>query len=179
MSGRLTGCHFTLSRGCNTNSTWWKSLMETGRPYNFGLNYRCTTKSKMCSRSLVMWELNMLSMLFPAEDPTAFQRCGNCPCSSSWWFMGRQCRRICWRPCHLWPSLLLRPFRVWAGHCGDVWWLQQVFLLCLPWEDSSSTRFYKKKSALPTLPLSKSLEPLWWWVQGLFNKYNEKSNKIN
>lgn len=45
MTGRLTGCHFTLSRGCNTKSTWLKSLMETGRPWNSGLNYRCTTKN--------------------------------------------------------------------------------------------------------------------------------------
>lgn len=49
MSGRSTGCHFTLSRGCNTKSTWWKSLMETGRRSNSGLNYRCTAKGKMCS----------------------------------------------------------------------------------------------------------------------------------
>lgn len=121
----------------------------------------------------------MLSMLFPAKDSTAFQRCGNCPCSSSWWLMGRQRGWVCWRPCHLWPILLLWPFRVWAGHCGDVWGLQQLLLLCLPREDSSSTRLCKKKSALPTLPLSKSLEPLWWWLQGFFNKNYEKSNKIN
>lgn len=126
-----------------------------------------------------MWDWHMLSMLFPAEDPTAFQRCGNCPCSSSWWLMGRQCGRVCRGPCHLWPILLLWPFRVWAGHCRDVWGLQQLFLLCLPWEDSSSTRLCKKKSALPTLPLSKSLEPLWWWLPGLFNKDYEESNKMN
>lgn len=178
MSGRMTGCHFTPSRSCSTNWPWQKSPMGTGRPWNSGPNYRCTTTSKLCNPWLVMWKWDMASMLFPAEDPAAFQRCGNCPCSSTWWPVGGQCGRVCRGTCHFWPSLLLRSLRVWAGHCRDVWWLQQLFLLGLPWKDSSSARLCKKKSALPTLPLSQSLEPLWWWLQGLFNKDYEKSCKI-
>lgn len=120
----------------------------------------------------------ILCLLFAAKDPSVFQRCRDCPSSPPWRLVGRQCGGLCRRPFHLWSSLFLWPFRVWVGYCRDVWRLQQLFLFCLPWQDSSSTRLCKEKPALPTLPLSESLEPLRWWLQGLFSKDYEKPTEI-
>lgn len=183
MSGRMTGCHFTPSRGCSISSTWWRTLMETGRPESYGQSYRFSIRNKTtctlceCVSDLAV-KVCLLCLLFTAEDSSVFQRCGSRPCSPPWRLMGRQCGRMCRRPSHLWSSFFLWPFRVWAWYCRDVRRLQQLFLLCLPWKDSSSTRLCEEKPALPTLPLSESLEPLWWWLQGLFNKDYEEPTKI-
>lgn len=41
INGRVIGCHSTPSRGYSTSLTWWRNRMETGRPENYGLSYRC------------------------------------------------------------------------------------------------------------------------------------------
>lgn len=43
----------------------------------------------------------ILCLLFTAEDPSVFHRCGGCPRSPSWRLVGRQCGRECRRPSHL------------------------------------------------------------------------------
>lgn len=110
-----------------------------------------------------------MSLLSTAEDPSVFHRCGDCSCSTPRRLMGRQCGRMCWRPSYLWPGFFLRSFRVWVGYRWNVWWLQHLLLFCIPWKDSSSTRIYKEKSALQTVPLLKSLEPFWWGLSRIFN----------
>lgn len=102
MSGRMTGCHFTPSRGCSTSLTWWRNLMETGRPESYGLSYRCTlpltpsdTKHNTHLYDCINNLTCILCLLFPAEDPSVFHRCGNRPCSPARRPMGRQCGRVC------------------------------------------------------------------------------------
>lgn len=143
--------------------------------------WSCLKLNIFCTRhydciSIVMC---MLCLLFPAEDPSVLQRCGDSPRSPTWRFMGRKRGRVCRRPSHLRSCILLRPLWVWVGYCRDVWWLQQCFLLCIPQQDSPSTRICKEEPALPTLPLPESLEPLWWWLQRFFHKSYEDPAEIN
>lgn len=136
-SGRMTGWRFTPGRGWSSSSTWWRNRTETGRPESFGPSYRCTLPSETkCDTHLCDLSKNLtvqpLCLSFTAQDPPVFYRCGGCPRSPPRRLMGRKRSGVCRRPRHLRPSLLLWPFRVRAGYCWDVRWLQQLFLLRLP-----------------------------------------------
>lgn len=140
-SGRMTGWRFTPGRGCSTSSTWWRNRTETGRPESCGPSYRCTLPSETKRDTHLYDSSKKLAvqpscLSFTAQDPPVFHGCGGRPRSPPRRLMGRKRSRVCRGPSHLRPSLLLWPFRVRAGYCRDVRWLQQLFLLRLPWKDS-------------------------------------------
>lgn len=68
MIGRRTGCHFTPSRGCSISSTWWRTLMETGRPESYGPSYRFSIRDYTHTVWLYKWpgseSLCILSVIY-------------------------------------------------------------------------------------------------------------------
>lgn len=76
MSGRMTGCHFTPSRGCSTSLTWWRTLTETGRPESYGPSYRCTIRNKTRRTSVWLYQksdsesLHIVSVIYSWRSPS-------------------------------------------------------------------------------------------------------------